>query len=285
MFQCLSQRIPHLRGTDTPPLGSFRLRLFALNTRFYPRRDVDIDNMQMGIPPRLKDFSFLSLMGVLVAGILADFILSPGPILTDIPEAGFPLGILIGFLVFAYITRFQRKRERLEKRAGQFGWFGALLGGTIGAWLIIQQLFLGVPIPQVHDVALTALDIGILAGALVGITTATTQRGAPELTSERERILAESTWTNRPEPNPILVEIVTQIAELKRADPLEMEPLTSHINPDVFSAIRDGSHRSWQVLFYTDEYEIRVNSQGTVTVYDIHKYHEDATTALSVQAI
>jgi hypothetical protein len=241
--------------------------------------------MGLEIRPRLKKFSFLSLVGVLVAGILADFLLSPGPILTDIPGSGFPLGILIGFLVFAYVTRFRSKNDRLENRVGQFGWLGALMGGTIGVWLIVQQLSLGLPITPVHDVALTALDIGILAGALVGITTATTHRGASESASERGRVLAESTWTNRPEPDPILVEIVTQIAELEGADPLEVEPLTSYINPDVFSVIREGSHRSWQVLFYTDKYEIRVSSQGTVTVYDVQGDREDATMAPSVRAL
>ena len=239
--------------------------------------------MQTGIETRLKNLSFLSLLGVLAAGILVDITLSPGTLLTDLPEVAFPLGILCGFLLFAYMLRSRTEGNQLSKRVGQFGWVGALVGGIIGVWLATRQLSLGIPFTQSIGEVLTVLDIGIAAGALVGVTLATTHQQYSQQGDDRGRVLAESTWTNRPEPDPILVEIVEQIAEIEGVDPLEIEPLEAYINTDLFEVVRDGSTRPWQVLFHTDEYEIRVNSQGTVTVYDNQKSVEKQVRTPSVK--
>ena len=241
--------------------------------------------MPTGIKPRLGDIGFLSLVTVLATGILVDLIISPRSILAEIPEITFPLGLLLGFLFFASLLRVHNGSEHYKKRVGQFGWAGALIGGSIGGWLAIHQLALGIPFAQFYHEALTALDIGIAGGALIGVFVAATYHDGSQWDADRGRVLAESTWTTRPEPDPILVELVEQIAELEGIDPLEMEPLATQLNPEVFEAIRDGNQGQWQARFYTDKYEIRVNSQGTVTVYDAQRPDEERVSAPAVRAI
>ena len=241
--------------------------------------------MHTGRKRRVKNLGFLSLVGTLAAGVLVDIALSPGTILKDIPEVAFPLGILSGFLLFAFLMRSHSDGHQFRKRVGQFGWIGAIVGGILGIWLATRQLSIGIPFIQAYDEVLTALDIGIATGALVGVSIATTHQHDSQQDDDRERVLVESTWTNRPEPDPILVEIVEQIAELEGIGQLEMEPLYTHINPDVFEDIRDGSTGPWQVLFYTDKYEIRVNSQGTVTVYDIRRPDREPVMAPTAQSM
>ncbi|SDR00291.1 hypothetical protein SAMN05216278_3211 [Halopelagius longus] len=88
-----------------------------------------------------------------------------------------------------------------------------------------------------------------------------------ERDADRERVLAETTWTNRTGPDPIVETIVETIAEIEAVDPLEIGPLYDHIDPDIVADLRSQNDSQWQLLFYTDDYEIRVNSQGTVTIY------------------
>ena len=215
----------------------------------------------------LRGLSFLSLLALLAAGMLIEVTLNPGPFLADIPEIAFPLGVLSGFLVFAYLVRSQGD-ERFENRVGRFGWFGAIVGGVIGIWLLSRPLSFGWQIDQSFDVVKTAVDVGILAGGLVGASTVMFAGTNAVRGDDRRRILSESTWTNRPEPDSIPVEVATQLAELEGSDPLETEPLATYVNPDVFSELRASGGGPWQFRFYTDEYEVRVTSQGTVTVYD-----------------
>lgn len=222
---------------------------------------------------------FSSLLSVLVAGVLLYFVLSPGTFIADAPEIAVPLGVLSAFVVVVYLLRSRGIGERLETRVCQFGLLGAFVGSIVGSWSVIHQLSHGLPIVPVYHEVLTALDVGILAGVLVGFSTGTIERGPPRRGDERERVLAESTWTNRPDPNPILGEIVEQTAGLEGTSPLQLEPLSAHIDPDVFSEIRDSAGAPWQVLFHTDKYEIRVSSHGTVTVYDVHGTDDGPVTA------
>lgn len=241
--------------------------------------------MQNRVSSYVREAGFPSLLGVSIAGVLVYFPLSRGTVLADVSEIALPLGIVAGFLVSASLIRFHEDRERLEKRFAQYGWMGAFVGGIIGAWLAVLQLSQGSPIGQAFDEVLTVLDIGIGAGAFVGMVIATTRPSPPRREDRREHVLAESTWTNRPGPNPIAVEIVEQIADLQEVDPLDMEPLSAHIDLDVFRDIRAGDGSHWQVLFHTDEYEIRVSSHGTVTVYDGQRTGEGPEMASSVRSI
>lgn len=100
-----------------------------LDHGIYSHGDPLTNTMQMGIRSRLNDPSLVPLKGVLVAGMLADVTLSPGPVLTDIPDVGFPLGILIGLLVFAYLTRFHNTIEQLENESVSLVGSGPLWAG------------------------------------------------------------------------------------------------------------------------------------------------------------
>jgi hypothetical protein len=218
--------------------------------------------------PFVANPRFLLLLGVSAAGPLLYFFVSPGTFLTDIPEIGLMLGIVGGFFVVASLIRFHEDRDLLEKQMCEFGWIGAIVGGLIGAGLATYSLAEGYSIISIFEETTIVLQIGIVAGSLAGIVFSTAEAGSAQRGGERDHLLAESTWTNQPEPNPIVVEIVERIAELDGKEPLEMEPLSAHISVDVFEKLRAKGDSTWQVVFHTDKYEIRVNSYGTVTVYD-----------------
>lgn len=57
------------------------------------------------------------------------------------------------------------------------------------------------------------------------------------------------------------------LAEVEGVEPHELEPtLHDHVDRDVFEILTEHDGSPWQLLFYTDEYEVRVGSFGTVTV-------------------
>lgn len=80
--------------------------------------------------------------------------------------------------------------------------------------------------------------------------------------------MAESTWTKQAGSYPIVTELVEQLSAITDADPLDGEPLATSINPAVFRELRTGGDSPWQLRFQTARYEVRVNSHGTITVYD-----------------
>lgn len=216
-----------------------------------------------------QEAHFLALLAVLVVGVLLYFPVSPGTYLMDVPEIVLPLGTVGGMIVFAYLIQVHFDSNSLEKQVGAFGWLGAVIGGIAGSWLATQQLSKGLVFSHVYYEVLTALSVGIGVGIVVGVATASTQRRGSQYEADRESVVAETTWTNRSGSNPILTALVEQLSDLKGADPNDLEPLSPHINIDIFEDIRAGGASPWQVLFYTPEYEIRVNSHGTITVYDI----------------
>jgi hypothetical protein len=178
------------------------------------------------------------------------------------------LGLVGGFILVASLLRFQDNSKHLKKQMNDFAWKGAVVGGIIGAGLATHDLVQGVAIISILEETTIALEIGIVAGALAGIASSTTQSDFAQRDDEPGRLLAESTWTNWPEPNPIVSEIVTQIAELEGKDPMELDSLATYINPDVFEKLRTQSDSTWHVSFQTDKYDIHINSYGTVWVYD-----------------
>lgn len=92
--------------------------------------------------------------------------------------------------------------------------------------------------------------MGVFAGTLVLRTHSSTDH------TDRDRLLAETVWTNNGQPNPILTAITTQIAELEGVDPLELEPLYNHIDPKLFIELQTQEDSHWQLLFYRGAYEI-----------------------------
>lgn len=203
------------------------------------------------------------LVGLILVATVGYIPLDSGPIRADVLEILVPLAISIGLLVFAVNVRSDRyDTERIVK----YGWGGALASATVGGWWVALRLARDVPIGAVGDQVLTVLSFGVGAGVLVG-----TSRGrhrCRERRPERKRVLAETTWTNRSDANPILGAIAELLADLEGVEPTELEPLYDYIDPTVFDQLRATEESRWRLLFHTERYEVGVSSRGTVTVYD-----------------
>lgn len=233
--------------------------------------------------PDNDEARLLLLLSLLVVGVLLYFPVSPGPYLADTPEVLLPLGIVGGLCGFVYVMRFHWDGERFNKRSAYFGWLGAAAGGIAGLWLTIHHLPMGFSFSQVYSDGLTVLSLGTAVGTIGGFLNASVDQRAPHHHVDRDSIVAESTWTKRSGSNPILTEIVEQLSALEESDPLEIEPVGSYFNVDIFEEIRSEDGSPWQVLFYTSEYEIRVSSHGTITVYDVQR--TDEGTGASIKTI
>jgi hypothetical protein len=221
------------------------------------------------------------LLGVLIGGILVFLHVSPLPILTSVSRIVLPLGVLLGLVLILvqsrYVTRIDLNLELIAKN----GWMGVFVSGFVGAWLVAQTVARGASIIPVCDEVLTVISLGMGAGVIIGGFPAIVNLGTPDPETNQRPVLAESTWTHRSGPDPILVEVVEQIADLDGVEPCELEPLGAYIDPDVFSRLQARGGSTWQVLFHTDRYEVRVNSHGTVSVYDVDwaETAAEATTA------
>lgn len=205
------------------------------------------------------------LAGLLLVLSLVYVLLSAGSVLADLPQIGIPIGVSVGLA--AYSERLLRGDYDVEqvKRIAIYGWAGAV-STSFGVWGFVQLLQRELAVTLLLDEALTVVSIGSGLGLFVGAHAAHEYSSTDRTT--RERLLAETVWTNEPEPAPILTAIATKIAELEGVDPVEMNPLDDHIDPDVFTELRRRDDSQWQISFHTEEYEIRVSSHGTVTIYD-----------------
>ncbi|MFH5802170.1 HalOD1 output domain-containing protein [Haladaptatus sp. CMAA 1911] len=118
---------------------------------------------------------------------------------------------------------------------------------------------------------ITGISIGIAGGILVGQYSLQTIQRAESVEAfepRHNRVVTESTWTHQSHPNPILAEIVTQIADLKDTDPLSITPISEYIDPDVLAKLTEETETEWQIAFQIENYEVHVSSHGTVTVYE-----------------
>ncbi|HKJ58372.1 MAG TPA: HalOD1 output domain-containing protein [Halobacteriales archaeon] len=225
--------------------------------------------MRYGDGSHYNEPKYLSLLGVLIGGILVVFNLSPDPILTRINNIMLPLAVLLGLILLLLQSK-QLKQFNLNlDKIANHGWMGASVSGIIGAWWVAPAITQWSSIIPVCDQVLTVISLGIGAGVIFGGFPMIMHLRTPEEETNQRPVLAESTWTQRSGPDQILVEVVEQIADLEGVDPCELEPLKTYIDPDVFSHLQADGESTWQVLFHTAKYEVRVNSQGTVTVYDI----------------
>lgn len=205
------------------------------------------------------------LAGLLVAFSVAFFPLSRGSIRADLPQVILPLGVSLGIALYSIrLLQADYDVERV-RRIAVFGWAGVFIA-SVGFWLLSQQLLRESPVALLFDEALTVLSVGSGIGVVVGAHAVHEYHS--ESPPDRARVLTETVWTSEPGPNPVLTAVTTQMAELEGVDPRELEPLYEHINPDVFAELQAQGDSQWQLLFYTDDYEIRVSGQGTVTIYD-----------------
>lgn len=147
----------------------------------------------------------------------------------------------------------------------KYAWAGALLSSAIGGFWLALHLYYGLPIDVLPDKILTVLSLGIAVGVLVGRSPSLMQSHL--LVPDRDRVLAETTWTTQSGPTPIASAIIEALAEGKGVDPFDLEPLYTHVDPGTLSEIRSHDGAPWQFTVYTDGYEIRISSHGTVTVY------------------
>ncbi|RBI58764.1 hypothetical protein DMJ13_25860 [halophilic archaeon] len=212
------------------------------------------------------------LSGLLVFLSLVFFPLSQGSLLTDLPEVILPLAVSLGIALYAIrLLQAEYDVDRV-KRIAMYGWTGAIVG-SVGVWVLTQQLHRELSIGLLLDEALMVVSVGSGIGVLLGAHVMRERHSVDR--SDRDRVLAESVWTTQPPPNPILTAITTQLGELDGVDPLELDPLCEHINPEVFTSLQEQDDSQWQLLFYTDDYEIRVSGQGTVTIYNTASSEEE----------
>ena len=217
---------------------------------------------------------FYSLTTAIAA--LAYIPYSPRSLLDDALVVIIPLGVSLGLGLLT--LRIQRREFDADQ--GHLilasGWAGTFVSATISGWMIALHYFDTVPIDDLIPQVLILVSVGLGAGVVVGylmqdlqaeMAHETASQTSPAHVPTREHVLLETTWTNRPGPMPVLTAIVEALAAHEGADSLRLEPLSTHVNPTVFSELRQTENSQWQLTFYTREYEIRVSSLGTITVF------------------
>lgn len=217
--------------------------------------------------------SLLILPGFLIVLSVVFFPLSQGSIRADLPEVILPLGVSLGIALYSVrLLQTDYDVDRLTCIA-MSGWAGVVVA-TVGIWVLVQQLQRELAVAPLFDEVLTVVSLGSGMGVLLGAHLVYEFRS--EDRPDRARVLAETVWIDESPPNPILTATTTQMAGLEGVEPLELEPLSEHVDPDVFTDLQAQDNSRWQILFYTDDYEVRVSGQGTVTIYDIASPDERA---------
>lgn len=220
---------------------------------------------------------FFSLL--LAVGCLAYIPTSPDGIVPAIPGVTVPLAISLGLVVFTVRVHPRRGESAQVEHIVQYSWIGLLAAAAFGVvWLGIH-LVVGLPIGGVVDEILTVVAVAVAAGVVVGVSRDRTEDG--ELPTgagnqsrqaghppDRARVVEESFWTGRDSETAIFEVVVETLAEAQGVEPTEVGPVYEYINPDVFTELHRQQGAQWQLVFYTDRHEVRVSSQGTVTVYD-----------------
>lgn len=228
--------------------------------------DYVLSNMHTQSRHQPWEYNLFLLIGAMILASLVYIQIQHRPLLFEISVSIIPFGIAI-FLAVFFTHQLQRASNSGRiKQIAKFTWGGALISAAISAWWIILVVYWGLPIAGVEGQILTVVSAGIGAGTAVGIGGSRHQQS--EQLGERDRLLGETTWINRSSPNPILEAVTEQIAEVEGTEPTEIDPLYDHIDATVFTHLKSQDGSPWQLMFYTDEYEIRVASHGTVTVYE-----------------
>ena len=211
--------------------------------------------------------SFPILVGSTALASLAYVPLDSGPVVSNLPEIAIPLAVSTALVAFSLRLRDGGFDVEQIERIVKAGWIGALVSASIGAWWVGLHLFQGVPIAGLNDKILTLTSCGVAAGVFIEGRNARRRRSPTD--ADRQRVLGETTWTGTPGPNPILVTVAELLGELDGVDPVEMDsPIYDHVDPDVFARLATHDDSRWQLRFQADDYEVRVSSYGTVTVYE-----------------
>lgn len=206
----------------------------------------------------------LALSSLVAIGCLAFVWYTPEPAATTIPEVVIPLGIALGLGIYTVVLKRRGTSTDRSRSMVRYAWTGAVLSGLIGVGWLALHVYYGLPIDVLPDKILTVLGIGIAAGVFIGETADVTKSNRRR--PDRAQVIAETSWTNRSGDSPVLGTIVELLADVEEADPFELSPLYEEIDPDVLAELRSQNGSRWQLLFYRNGYEIRVSSQGTVTV-------------------
>lgn len=198
--------------------------------------------------------------------------LSSKPLLADLPQIAIPIGVTVVLAAYSiHLLQGETEVDRVKKIA-LYGWTGAVVG-AFGAWWLLQQLQRELSVAILFDEVLTVVSIGSGLGVVLGAQIINQysfegHRNTSARPTDQSGPIAETVWTNEPGPNPIVVAITTQIADIEGVARLELDPLYEDIDPEVFAELRSRDESQWHLLFYTDKYEICVSSHGTVTIYE-----------------
>ena len=221
----------------------------------------------------------LFFSGLLVAASVAYIPYAPGPLVPHIPAIAIPLTVAVGLLLLTIRVRPKRYESGQAEQIVGYGWLGTLVAAGIGGWWLAIHLSSGFPVRGLIAEILAIVSVGFGAGVVFGtVLTRNPHRSKAhdalvrshrrDQVADRDRILEETTWTGRQEPAPIFAAIVETLADLEGVDPINLEPIYDYVNPAAFTELRRQQRSQWQLTFYTETYEIRVSSLGTVTFYD-----------------
>ncbi|PSQ08436.1 hypothetical protein BRC97_00795 [Halobacteriales archaeon QS_6_71_20] len=226
---------------------------------------------------------FHLLVGSLAVASLAYVLFDAGTAVSDAAEILVPVTVSGALVLLAVRISDERAAPGRVDRIVTYGWVGAAVAGSVAASWAFLRLLRQVPVGPHADRLLTVVSLGIGVGVAVGAVSSEgtesedpvpSRRDAdrrPGPGTERERrtdrsgLLTESTWTERAGPDPAVGAVVDVLAELDGVDPLELDPLYESVDLEALSLLRERDGAQWQLVFYVDDYEIRVGSQGTVT--------------------
>jgi hypothetical protein len=176
-----------------------------------------------------------------------------------------PFGVAIALGIYTAWLKRQPSTHAQPQGIVKYGWAGALLSGAIGIVELLIYMSAGLSVSAFPDKILTFVSIGVITGIVAG--QAITSFRLDNQVAEREQMVFETSWTQQSGPTPIVMSIIEAITAVEEKEHTAIDPLYDHIDTDVFTTLRSHDGSPWQFTLYTDDYEIRVSSHGTVTVY------------------
>lgn len=218
----------------------------------------------------------LGFSGFVVVTCVALLPSTPGPRHLETPEAVVPMLIAFGLALFAVRLRKLEYGPVQTRRIVRDGGVGALVAAVISGWWVGLHLYTSTPVVGLTDQILTVVSGGLGAGVLVGRSAID---DAPSAEPPRgRRVVAETSWTNRSGPTPVLAAVVETLAELEDVEQTELDPVYEHADPEVLATLRRQDDTQWRYLLHTGRYEVGVSSAGTVTVYEAPETSEEPVT-------
>lgn len=216
----------------------------------------------------------LDLSGVIAIACVMFIWLNSDPVGESIPEVIVPLGISLGLGGYTHHLKQQPSVSNQAQSMAKYGWAGTVLSGAIGGFWLALHVSFGLPTDVLPDKILTVVSLCVAGGVLVGRSLTLGQQCAPA--TNRNRVVAETNWAERSGSTPVMTAIIEVMSEGRQVDPLDLDPLYTYIDPEILSRLQSRTDVPCQFSFYTDEYEIRVSSHGTVTVYRLDPEEEPA---------